>query len=98
MRITLVSLLLAITHVNASILAAGPRQNAGSRKASATQPPDVQDVIFLGDSRPLLLRLHITVDGKPYRQVWSNQLEQQFADLDKNADAFLDSNIFALRK
>jgi Ca2+-binding EF-hand superfamily protein len=51
---------------------------------------DVQDVLFLHDSRPLLIRLHIRVDGKPYALRWKEYLMRWFRFLDRDEDGFLD--------
>ena len=37
----------------------------------AARPADeVQDAVFLGDSRPVLVRLQITIDDQAYPAVW----------------------------
>lgn len=51
---------------------------------------DVQDVLFFHESRPVLLRLHILVDGKPYPARWNEYLMRWFRSLDRNEDGFLD--------
>ena len=72
---------------------------AGSTRADETKPrldpgqaPDVQDVIFLGKSRPVLLRLHILVDGKPYSEAWDRFVKKLFDNADANNDGVLDEN------
>ena len=55
--------------------------------SSAASPPstdpgfaeDVRDVLFFHESRPILLRLHVTVDGKPYATRWNAVLGAGFA-------------------
>ncbi|HVC98666.1 MAG TPA: hypothetical protein VND64_33685 [Pirellulales bacterium] len=47
---------------------------------------DAQDLIFLGPMRPLLIRLHVTIYGKPFRQVWRENASKVFADGDRNGD------------
>ena len=51
---------------------------------------DVQDIVFLADSRPVLIRLHLRLDGKPYLAVWNAFMDELFASLDKNKDGVLD--------
>jgi Ca2+-binding EF-hand superfamily protein len=51
---------------------------------------DVQDLLFFHESRPVLIRLHILVDGKPYPARWNEYLTRWFRFLDRNDDGFLD--------
>jgi Ca2+-binding EF-hand superfamily protein len=51
---------------------------------------DVQDILFLADSRPVLIRLHLRLDGKPYLAAWNAFMDELFASLDKNKDGVLD--------
>ena len=59
--------------------------------AAAGQEPtgSAQDVIFQGDLRPVLLRLHVEVDGRPFRALWQEYLDKLFADLDRDGDGAL---------
>ena len=52
--------------------------------------PDAQDVIFLGPTRPLLLRLRVEIDGKPFRQVWQERFDELFALEDHDRDGRVD--------
>ncbi len=60
---------------------------------AAGQPPpaasSTQDLLFLGDSRPVLLRLDVQVGGRPFRDVWAEYLQKLFADLDRDGNASL---------
>ncbi len=47
-------------------------------------PGDTQDLIFLGDQRPVLVRFHIQVDGKPFRAAWDRFIADLFKYLDKD--------------
>jgi Ca2+-binding EF-hand superfamily protein len=49
----------------------------------------VQDLVFLGETRPVLVRLYIHVDGKPFRQVWEDFMTHLFKTLDSDGDGFL---------
>ncbi|MBI3839420.1 MAG: hypothetical protein HY288_15990 [Planctomycetia bacterium] len=53
-------------------------------KPSSLPPTDVQDIVFLGPMRPLLVRLRITVDGKPFREVWRQRFDELFAQEDRD--------------
>ncbi len=71
----------------------------GTVRADETKPrldpgqaPDVQDVVFLGKTRPVLLRLHVLTDGKPYSQAWENFVQKVFKFADNNGDGILDEN------
>ncbi len=54
--------------------------------------PDAQDLVFLGDAQPLLIRLHISIDGKPFRDVWRAHVDRLFDELDQNGDGQLSAN------
>ena len=64
---------------------------------AATLPPpnppestkDVQDIVFLGETRPVFLRLHIRVDGEPFQAVWEDYLQSLFEYLDRDGDGIL---------
>ena len=61
--------------------------------AKSTDPgsgEDVVDVVVTLEQRPVLIRLHVTVDGVPYVKHWENQLERLFDYLDHDGDGFLD--------
>jgi Ca2+-binding EF-hand superfamily protein len=54
---------------------------------------DVQDLIFFGDDWPVLIRLHVRVDGLPYQDAfetaWQDYLKHLFHYLDRDGDGFL---------
>jgi Ca2+-binding EF-hand superfamily protein len=50
---------------------------------------DEQDLIFLDDSRPYRIRLHLQNDGRPAQQAWESYIDSLFAFLDANGDGFL---------
>jgi Ca2+-binding EF-hand superfamily protein len=64
--------------------------------AFAAGPEDAQDIVFIGDGRPVLVRLHIETDGKPFRaahrEAWDDYLKTLFKHLDRNGDGFLDED------
>jgi Ca2+-binding EF-hand superfamily protein len=51
---------------------------------------DVQDLVFYGKSRPLLIRLHLLVDGKPHSAGWDAHVQRRFDRADRNKDGYLD--------
>src|SRR5439155_18822141 len=50
---------------------------------------DVEDLAYLGEARPILVRLHIRVDGKPFLTVWNDFVKELFKQIDKNGDGEL---------
>jgi Ca2+-binding EF-hand superfamily protein len=60
---------------------------------AAPDTGDVQDIVFLGDARPVLIRVHVRIDGRPYKAVseaaWDDYVRALFRQLDQNGDGFL---------
>ncbi len=52
--------------------------------------PEVQDVIFFTDKRPVLLRIRLFVDGQPAGERWDTFMKKLFAYLDADGNGFLD--------
>jgi Ca2+-binding EF-hand superfamily protein len=52
-------------------------------------PRDVQDVIYFSESRPRLLRLHIRIDGQPFRDAWDDFLTALFRHVDRDDNGVL---------
>jgi Ca2+-binding EF-hand superfamily protein len=50
---------------------------------------DEQDVIFLHDTRPYRIRLHLQHDGRPAQTVWNEYFDTLFAFLDNDGDGVL---------
>ncbi len=73
--------------VLAAALAALPAPAAPA--PAAVDDDDVQDVVFFGDVRPVLIRLHVRVDGKPYSAAWETYVRELFRYLDRNGDGVL---------
>src|SRR4051794_38366064 len=55
---------------------------ADSEVSPRAATSEAQDLVVLGPLRPLLLRLHVTVDGRPFREEWERRLSELFAELD----------------
>jgi Ca2+-binding EF-hand superfamily protein len=65
---------------------------AGQDAAGPSNSDDVQDLIIFTDSRPLLVRMHVKTDGKPFRQVWRDNLIRVFGELDRDLDGVLNKD------
>src|SRR5262249_55419219 len=50
---------------------------------------DGATLVFLSDKRPVLLRIHIHVDGKPVDEAWNAYLKRWFDYLDRDGDGKL---------
>jgi Ca2+-binding EF-hand superfamily protein len=57
-----------------------------------SQADDVQDVLYFAESRPVLLRLHLTVDGRPHTAPWTDFMLRLFHFLDRDGDGLLDKD------
>lgn len=75
---------------------AAPRALDESKLTTAHQPlttSDIQDIILLTESKPALVRLHIRIDGQPFRKVheeaWATYLKGLFHQVDRNGDGVL---------
>jgi Ca2+-binding EF-hand superfamily protein len=69
---------------------------APAAKPPATLPPvgpmagDVQDFVFLSDTRPVLVRLHLQIDARSYQAAWDDYFMKKFFDyFDVNGDGVL---------
>jgi Ca2+-binding EF-hand superfamily protein len=77
--VTLATCLVAVTAV------AADRTPAGKTAAK-----DTADFVFFGEKRPVLIRLHLLIGGKPYLAAWNEFIDSVFASADKNKDGVLD--------
>src|SRR5687767_11375051 len=50
---------------------------------------DVQDFVFLAEARPVLVRLHVRMDGKPIETAWHDLMKYLFDYVDVNKDGVL---------
>jgi Ca2+-binding EF-hand superfamily protein len=67
------------------LLAADDRPQPGS----AVPALDGQDVVFFHPARPVLLRLHIRLDGQPFQARWDDALRALFQFLDADGNGTL---------
>jgi len=51
---------------------------------------DTQDVLYVGQPYPVLIRLHLRIDGQPAQGRWDAYLEKLFKHLDRNNSGGLD--------
>jgi Ca2+-binding EF-hand superfamily protein len=69
---------------------AAGRAHSAAPPRSDDRPEDaVQDVLFLGEGRPALLRLRLYADGKSYTGRWKSYLSALFTFLDRDGDGTL---------
>jgi Ca2+-binding EF-hand superfamily protein len=93
-RLLLLTAALALA-AGAAVGADGDKKPAPSSKGGVRRPApsavadDVQDLVFLGDSRPVYLRLHLRRDGKAFREPWKAFITALFKFLDRNNDGVL---------
>jgi Ca2+-binding EF-hand superfamily protein len=67
-------------------LAAADGPKAGDRGPAAG---DAHDFVFFGESRPVLVRLHVRIDGKPLQASYDAFIEHLFKYLDSDGDGVL---------
>jgi Ca2+-binding EF-hand superfamily protein len=70
-------------------LAVSDNGSATSSGAPAHAARDVQDLVYLADSGPVLIRLHIRVDGKPLHDAWGEFTVNLFHYLDLDGNGVL---------
>jgi Ca2+-binding EF-hand superfamily protein len=59
-------------------------------------PGDAQDLVMFLAERPYLIRLHLQINGRSFRQNWDETIENLFRYLDVNGDGALDEKEIAL--
>jgi Ca2+-binding EF-hand superfamily protein len=66
--------------------------------ASAPAPTDAdaRDLVFLGESGPILIRLHLQIEGKPLQEAWDGFVAELFRFLDRDGDGVLSDRELAL--
>jgi Ca2+-binding EF-hand superfamily protein len=67
-----------------------PAMKAPAQRGDPGSDEDVQDILFLHENGPILIRLRIHVNGKPYPSRWNEYLTRWFRFLDGDGDGFLD--------
>jgi Ca2+-binding EF-hand superfamily protein len=79
----------ALTVVVPWLVLAGDPPAPPDAPAPAVASSDAQDLVFLGDSRPVYIRLHIQVDGKPLSVAWDEFITSLFKYLDVDGNGVL---------
>jgi Ca2+-binding EF-hand superfamily protein len=70
--------------------AAPPAEDKGQGTRDKGQTmADEFDLVFFGDMRPVLLRVHVQIDGKPYGEAWDAFIAKLFKYLDRDGDGVL---------
>jgi Ca2+-binding EF-hand superfamily protein len=71
----------------------GSAAEQAARPMPAAAGRDVQDLVFFADDRPVLIRLHVRIDGRPFRDLFEaamgEYLQSLFRYLDRNGDGVL---------
>ena len=75
---------------------AGVRGAEAPRRVDPSAAPEVQDVVFYGKARPVLMRLRLYVDGRPYTEAWENHVKKRFAYADRDGNGYLDRDTIKL--
>jgi Ca2+-binding EF-hand superfamily protein len=81
--------LIPATLAPAALLLAGLASAADPRPAAPKAPADVQEFVFLGEARPVLVRLSVRMNGKPLQAAHDDCLKYLFDYLDVNGDGVL---------
>jgi Ca2+-binding EF-hand superfamily protein len=61
-------------------------------RSEPTPPGNGYDLIYFAEQQPVLVRVHISVDGKPLTALWEDCISRVFTYLDSNKDGFLDKD------
>ena len=79
----------------AIIVVALPLWAAGVPDKPPAPQADYQDLIYFGESRPVLLRLHVTVEGQPLSAHWDELVDKVFKYLDVKGNGYVGRNEIA---
>jgi Ca2+-binding EF-hand superfamily protein len=72
-----------------ALAAAGAWSAAADDKPPAPAARDVQDFVVLTEKRPVLIRLHVRIEGKPLQTAWEDFVGSVFKSLDRDGDGAL---------
>ncbi len=61
----------------------------GQPAPALQETSDVQDLLFMGDRRPVRIRLHISVAERPFPAAWNDYMRSVFDFADVNGDGLL---------
>jgi Ca2+-binding EF-hand superfamily protein len=90
-RLPAVVLLAAAVCVAAAAGQAPPPATAPAKAPEVKKlpPTDYQDFVFLASDKPVLIRMHLLIDGKPYHEKFDEYFKELFAQIDRNKDGVL---------
>jgi Ca2+-binding EF-hand superfamily protein len=71
-------------------LAAAASADEPAKQVEPWSAPEVQDVLYFSGTRPVLFRLHLYIDGKPFSVRWNEYFSQLFKYLDRDDNGVLD--------
>jgi Ca2+-binding EF-hand superfamily protein len=69
--------------------AAPPKSPAPGAPKAEAPADDAQDMVYFGDGRPVLIRAHVEIDGKPLQAAWDAFIDKVFKHLDADGDGVL---------
>jgi Ca2+-binding EF-hand superfamily protein len=78
-----------MARVGAALIASLIFLTTSARLLADDAASDAQDLVLLGPTRPVLLRLRITLDGKPFRAQWQARFDELFEQEDRDHDGRL---------
>jgi Ca2+-binding EF-hand superfamily protein len=89
------SLLAALTLLLMGVMSTATDERA-AKPPAANADNDAQDIVFFSTARPVLIRLHLRINGQPYTKAWDEYMDKLFAYLDLNSDGVLSKEEAAL--
>jgi Ca2+-binding EF-hand superfamily protein len=68
-----------------------PKKEAPKKAPEVKKLPPTQyrDFVFMASDRPVLIRLHMLIDAKPYYEKFNDYFKELFAQFDRNKDGVL---------
>src|SRR5262245_6739222 len=61
----------------------------GTPKTDAAAVGAVLDIVYFAETRPILIRLHVEVDGRAFDDSWDDYIAALFKFLDRDGDGLL---------
>jgi len=96
--IALMGLLALLLPLSQSVVAddtdtsGGDSSKAGHARSRRTGMDDAQEIIYLGDRGPVLIRLQLEIDGKPIAASWDSFVRDVFRYCDLDGDGTLSTD------
>jgi Ca2+-binding EF-hand superfamily protein len=92
MILGLSSMVLGLALIPWLALAEGTKDQGARTKVAVPAAGDMQDIVYLGPTRPVLIRMTVQVDGKPFETQWYAYLAALFGFLDRDGEGVLNEN------